>query len=86
MCHSMTLKYSLRGEHFSFKGMAGTQLAVLDNNHNPGRNQAVIQKGQGMVKHDTADAFEKCTSAWLCFREKEQHLFSRTSTEGPSIV
>ena len=46
--HSMILKYCPKREHFSYKGMvARTQLAAIDNNHNTGRKQAVIQREKG---------------------------------------
>ena len=53
--HSVMPKYCLECELFSYQGMvAKTQPASLDNNHNNGRGQAVInsgaQKGQTRYK------------------------------------
>ena len=44
--HSMLLKYCPKRQHFKFDGMVARHtLAVLDHNHNVGRQQAITQEG-----------------------------------------
>ena len=76
--HSMTLKYCPKREHFSFKGMvARTQLAALDNNHNTGRNQAVIQKGPRSGEARYRKCFPKMHKRWVVkpVLEKKSYTF-----------
>jgi len=64
--HSMMLKYCPKRQHFSYKGMvARTQLAAIDNNHNTGRNQAVIQKGERSGEARYRQCFPKMHKRWV---------------------
>lgn len=71
--HSMLLKYCSKKEHFSYRGMiARTQLAAIDNNHNTGRQQAVVQKGPGRGDARYRMCFPKTHKRWGVKPIKEQ--------------
>jgi len=76
--HSMILKYCPEGEHFSYKGMvARTQLAAIDNNHNTGRKQAVIQRGERVGEARYRPCFPKMHRRWVVkpVLEKKSYAF-----------
>ena len=76
--HSMILKYCPKREHFSYKGMvARTQLAAIDNNHNTGRKQAVIQRGERVGEARYRPCFPKMHRRWVVkpVLEKKSYAF-----------
>lgn len=76
--HAMMLKYCPKRQHFSYKGMAArTQLAAIDNNHNTGRNQAVIQKGARSGEAKYRQCFPKMHKRWVVkpVMEKKNYAF-----------
>ncbi|KAK2558915.1 THAP domain-containing protein 2 [Acropora cervicornis] len=76
--HSMIVKYCPKREHFSYKGMvARTQLAAIDNNHNTGRKQAVIQRGERVGEARYRPCFPKMHRRWVVkpVLEKKSYAF-----------
>jgi len=62
----MILKYAPKREHFSYKGMmARTQLAALDHNHNTGRQQAIIKKGDRAGELRYRQKYPKMHKRWV---------------------
>ena len=88
----MMLKYCPKRQHFSYKGMiARTQLAVLDHNHNTGRQQSVVRLGamKGEPRYNVV--FPKGRSSWVAkpIREKKSYV-KKAHTHGiqdlPSVA
>ena len=76
----MMLKYALKREHFSYKGMvARTQLAALDNNANTGRSQALIKSGEQAGEARYKLCFPKANKRWVVKPINEKKSFNHLS-------
>ena len=62
----MMLKYASKREHYSYLGkVATTQLAVLDNNANTGRSQALIKSGERVGEARYKLCFPRANKRWV---------------------
>ena len=85
--HSMMIKYCPKRQHFSHEGMvAKTQLAVLDNNHNCSRNQAVVKKGSNVGSLRYNLVFPKMHKTWVVKSIKEGTQFGYIITLMENIL